>query len=744
MSNCFQMIWDLTLEDPTKMAMWSENEGPVSYGKFCLRVAAAQKILRIKGFRQGDTVFFYATPDVCLYAAVAGVIGLGGKALFIDPWLTNAAEILRKLDAKFVYFDGLSRVYAMGMNLPMSNRSIIMRRDVAGESVANRPVICDVDESDPATMVFSSGSSGESKAIVRTHGYTKKLCAFLSQGDSDITRSGPDLSVMNGLALLHLSTGRGSILAGHRRDRRHLRKINAISRGLNASTLSCGPAFLEAFLGAAKDSTLKKIYVGGASADNSLMRRAFDVFPNTEFVHVYGSTEVEPIAICDARLAVEKSEESGFQQMLYIGQPVGGVETKNVNDELWVRAPHMTVSTIEFPASSETAKYIIKTNDAWLHTGDRVILRDNEMFYAGRSSLPAGRFLAEQELYSKIGHTSAFIAENTQGTPYLCSQYNDDGKVALHVLTLEIARDRRHKSRIDRRSTLCLDRSLSERFAVYLAERSPLPVLAFIAIGPSLAAQLVGDILSFTNLALTSAFVVLAMIFMRLADEAKDLAKDLRVHPTRPIPRGLISTEESRKIMNAIMAAMIVLVIAASGTNVTALGCGMSAIALCHLISRDFYARAILAKRLVLNTMIHQIVVFPLYGYAFALSGLLMTRESCWFLSGAWSCSLLYEFSRKMGLKATTDLASNYSLVLGHRAALAVVLACLAIYGLSAFQLGLAVVGWAIAALCLYIIGSNLSRDQDVSYLEAAAVTANLTILWALPLKALINHYAAG
>jgi hypothetical protein len=81
---------------------------------------------------------------------------------------------------------------------------------------------------------------------------------------------------------------------------------------------------------------------------------------------------------------------------------------------------------------------------------------------------------------------------------------------------------------------------------------------------------------------------------------------------------------------------------------------------------------------------------------------------------------------------------------LGHRAALAVVLACLAIYGLSAFQLGLAVVGWAIAALCLYIIGSNLSRDQDVSYLEAAAVTANLTILWALPLKALINHYAAG
>jgi 4-hydroxybenzoate polyprenyltransferase len=234
------------------------------------------------------------------------------------------------------------------------------------------------------------------------------------------------------------------------------------------------------------------------------------------------------------------------------------------------------------------------------------------------------------------------------------------------------------------------------------------------------------------------------MIFMRLADEVKDLAKDLRVHPTRPLPRGLISIEESRKIMNAIMAALIVLVIAASGANGKALGCGLSVIVLCHLISRDFYARAILAEKLVLNTMIHQIVVFPLYGYAFALSGILMTRESLWFLLSAWSCSLLYEFSRKMGLEAKTDRSSNYSVVLGHRTALALVLACLSIYGLSGFQLGLTVVGWAVAALCLYIIGSNLARDQDVPYLEAAAVTANLTILWALPLKALINYFSAG
>lgn len=120
-----------------------------------------------------------------------------------------------------------------------------------------------------------------------------------------------------------------------------------------------------------------RTYVYGASPmPPALLRKALDAFPNTDFVQVYGLTEV-----CGAvtQLSPEAHRDAAHPERLTsAGQPAREVEVKVVNPdtleevpigqpgELWFRTPQLMEGYHNKPDATKEAI----TSDGWFRTGD--------------------------------------------------------------------------------------------------------------------------------------------------------------------------------------------------------------------------------------------------------------------------------------------------------------------------------------------------------------------------------------
>ncbi|GIT51150.1 MAG: hypothetical protein Ct9H300mP15_13630 [Gemmatimonadota bacterium] len=59
--------------------------------------------------------------------------------------------------------------------------------------------------------------------------------------------------------------------------------------------------------------------IGGAQTDCWTLEHGFDRWPEARWTHVYGGSEVEPVACVDAREAVAKSRGRDRFQALFVG-----------------------------------------------------------------------------------------------------------------------------------------------------------------------------------------------------------------------------------------------------------------------------------------------------------------------------------------------------------------------------------------------------------------------------------------
>ena len=95
------------------------------------------------------------------------------------------------------------------------------------------------------------------------------------------------------------------------------------------TSLTCGPAFLLQLI---KSNfpfpSLNRFHIGGALTDLWILEKGFKKWPKANWIHTYGSSEAEPVALCDAKEAVLQSKKRGGFQTLYLGRPVEEIEYK--------------------------------------------------------------------------------------------------------------------------------------------------------------------------------------------------------------------------------------------------------------------------------------------------------------------------------------------------------------------------------------------------------------------------------
>ncbi len=311
-------------------------------------------------------------------------------------------------------------------------------------------------------MVFTSGTSGNPKGIVRGHGFLAHEHELLTQRLDLHGFSGPDLSIFANFVLTNLASGRCSVIIPHRWKASHIRELDALPGELQPETMTCGPAFLQRLTGLAELKKIKRANVGGALTDCGTLEAAFSAWPDARWFLVYGSSEAEPVSVSDARRSTERSRARGLFQALYLGRPIPEIRYELEEDSLWVSGRHVCPRYIANEEANRLNKRTDGEGTSWHRMGDRIEADGEGWWFAGRSEQPLEDFRLEQAIYSLTGSSDSFVFRDAGGRRFVLGKgldpYRDrirnERKEIDRIIKARVYRDRRHRAKIDRKKSV--------------------------------------------------------------------------------------------------------------------------------------------------------------------------------------------------------------------------------------------------------------------------------------------------
>lgn len=401
----------MTAPDPTfmddRLAHWA-TENPdgeaITYGPRTFtwaqwddRVRRAAGGLQSLGIRRGDIVSFLdKNHPACVEISMAA--GSLGAANAIVNWRSSADEVdyaVNDCGAKvlFVGSELMPTIEQIRDQLPHVETVIEVTPDggdgdeyeawLARSAPASRPD--EVTPDDVCLVMYSSGTTGRPKGVMLSH--HNMVTHTINAHDG--WEFAPGDKSMVAMPLFHVG-GSSYVLFGIHdgipsvmtRDPDGASLAGAILNGANRTFLV--PAVLAQVLQAGPDAVklfgaLKTYTYGAAPMPPPLLRAAMEAWPETDFIQVYGLTEVAGVATHlmpeEHRTAVESGHP---ERLVSAGRPIPGVEVRIVSPdtledlpvgehgEIWLKTEQLMKGFLSKPA--ETAAVI--TEDGWFRTGD--------------------------------------------------------------------------------------------------------------------------------------------------------------------------------------------------------------------------------------------------------------------------------------------------------------------------------------------------------------------------------------
>lgn len=158
----------------------------------------------------------------------------------------------------------------------------------------------------PALLTFTSGSTGEPRGVVRTHGFLDRQQQAITR-DLQLNVGQSSLTTMPMFVLAHLAAGVHSILGDvqlRRPDHRDPERLTQQITALRPGRLLASPALLDQLAEHCRSrsivlNSLQRIDTGGAPVFPRTIDKLRRAMPHARLMVVYGSTEVEPVALLD-------------------------------------------------------------------------------------------------------------------------------------------------------------------------------------------------------------------------------------------------------------------------------------------------------------------------------------------------------------------------------------------------------------------------------------------------------------
>ncbi|MGA7340213.1 MAG: AMP-binding protein [Terracidiphilus sp.] len=271
----------------------------------------AEQIARL-GIGEGDAVLILYPMAAELYAFLIALFRIGAVGMFLDPSAGREhVERCIKIYPPKAFF-GSAKAQLLRLWIPALRRispalcttalpgTVHLRLSAPG---AERATIAAAAESAPALITFTSGSTGEPKAAMRSHGFLvaqhRALKASLHHRAGVV-----DMTTLPVFVLANLASGITSVIPdadmtkpGRIAAPPVLRQLECLS----VATMAASPAFVSRLTVECRGSglrvaSLKQVFMGGAPVFPEDLRQARDAFPQAEVTAVYGSTEAEPMA----------------------------------------------------------------------------------------------------------------------------------------------------------------------------------------------------------------------------------------------------------------------------------------------------------------------------------------------------------------------------------------------------------------------------------------------------------------
>lgn len=462
--NCIDLFAEKSLEMKDQMAFVSPFGASYTFSELRERVVRVQSSLLELGLKKNDSVLIAIDISIDLYATIIAVMGLGGTIVLVEPWMPikKISEVIKLVGPKVFVSSMIGNLWG----IRVSEIRQIPHWVTPGKLLNGKKIdlICEsVDEKTPGVITFTSGTSGAPKGVVREQGYLLRQFDVLKNSLHFDDYQGSDLCIFANWTLLNLAQGKPTVFFPSKWSKKNFDWLQGAAKKYNIETLSSGPAFAKTLNEHVRLDTLKDIHVGGALIPCSLFENIFESYPNSQVLQIYGSSEVEPVCLVDARLSVQKSLNHNFYHSLYLGRPIDKIKFENKENGMWVTGPHVCSFYLNNQRENELNKYLDEQKRIWHFMGDRIEIDEHsDWWYSGRSQMNLDDFYLEQNLYVFLGHDLAFFHRDSFNRMILIGEGLNSAQASLkqnfpqidRIIEAKILKDIRHRSRIDRKAIL--------------------------------------------------------------------------------------------------------------------------------------------------------------------------------------------------------------------------------------------------------------------------------------------------
>jgi olefin beta-lactone synthetase len=321
-----------------------------TFAELDFAAARVARLLTNHGLQPGDAVLVFHPMSAELYVALLALFRLRLVAMFLDPsagrehiercCVMNPPKALiagTKAHLLRLIVPALRRIpikFVIGWPLPFTIRwSAADRLEPLAE-------VRDCDDDTPALLTFTSGSTGQPKGTVRSHGLLGAQYRALADSLA-LTAGDVDLATLPIVALANLGSGVTSLIPDA-----DLRYPGAVAPAPifaqiyahRAATSVASPAFFECLIRGAPSAftlpTFRKLFTGGAPVFPRLLDQMQTLAPNAEVVALYGSTEAEPIAHVSRReVTADDLKAMLAGKGLLAGLPVEEIRLRILRDQ---------------------------------------------------------------------------------------------------------------------------------------------------------------------------------------------------------------------------------------------------------------------------------------------------------------------------------------------------------------------------------------------------------------------------
>lgn len=384
---------------PGKLAIEERNRS-LSFGELYEMMSVYGADFEQQGVKKGHKVLILHPACTELFAAVLALLGNGCTVVFVEEWskLNDITSCCKTVQCDFILTGVKGRMIRL-FNSALRRISLLKIPSVSkGSSVRFKPA--EVDADTPAIISFSSGTSGASKAVIRTHGILNAQFNALRKYIL-LTDKGKMCTNFSVVILLNLGLGMSTFLSdGIRMSDLKKCRIDALFNDLRSGSvthLAFSPYLLRQLavfcINQKRQLQFKQIITGGSSVFPRYVQEFNQAFECAGINVLYGSSEAEPIASCKADMILSHRSSSG----IYVGKidEFTKCMTGTVSASGFTQAPAFSVGEIlvsgdhvvkQYLNSEESFKRnkILIDSVVWHRTGDFGYFNElGELFLTG-------------------------------------------------------------------------------------------------------------------------------------------------------------------------------------------------------------------------------------------------------------------------------------------------------------------------------------------------------------------------